>query len=68
VIAGTLPIGLGRALGPLPGDNDGVVRVEETTIDGMSAHARVRVAHSWLPVSGKVARLVQRFVQIGRFG
>ena len=31
VVAGTSPIGLGRVLGRLPGPNDGVVRVEETT-------------------------------------
>jgi pimeloyl-ACP methyl ester carboxylesterase len=67
IIAGTLPIGLGRALGALPGDNDGVVRVEETTIDGMSEHVLVPAAHSWLPVSRAVAGLVERFLQDGRF-
>jgi pimeloyl-ACP methyl ester carboxylesterase len=67
VIAGTLPLGLGRALGRLPGENDGVVQVEETTIDGMSERALVRAAHSWLPASARVAGLVRRFLQSGCF-
>ena len=67
VIAGTRVLGLGRALGRLPGENDGVVRVDETTIDGMSERLLVRAAHSWLPVSRPVADLVHRFLQNGRF-
>lgn len=67
VIAGTLSLGLGRMFGPLPGENDGVVRLEETTIDGMSDCARVPAAHSWLPASARVAGLVQRFLHGGRF-
>lgn len=67
VIAGTLPLGLGRALGRLPGENDGVVRVDETKIDGMADHVQVRAAHSMLPVSSHVASLVRRFLGTGRF-
>lgn len=67
VIAGTLPIGLGRAFGALPGPNDGVVRVEETSVEGMAGRALVRQSHSMLIVSGEVARLVERFLACGRF-
>ena len=67
VVAGTRVLGLGRALGALPGENDGVVRVDETAIDGMSERVLVREAHSTLPVSRPVARLVQRFLHDGRF-
>ena len=67
VIAGTLPVGLGRALGALPGDNDGVVCVEETTVDGMSERALVRIGHSMLTVSGRAGALVERFLGNGRF-
>lgn len=67
VVAGARVFGLGRALGRLPGDNDGVVRVDETTIDGMSERVLVRAPHSMLPVSRPVAALVQRFLQSGRF-
>jgi pimeloyl-ACP methyl ester carboxylesterase len=67
VIAGTAPIGLGRALGKLPGDNDGVVCVDETTVDGMRDRALVHYGHSMLIVSGKVGGLVERFLGAGRF-
>lgn len=67
VIAGTRPLGLGRALGRLPGENDGVVQVDETRIDGMTEHAVVREPHSLLPFSSRVASLVRRFLATGRF-
>jgi pimeloyl-ACP methyl ester carboxylesterase len=67
VIAGTLSVGLGRALGRLPGPNDGVVRVAETPVEGMAARTLVRQAHSSLIVSGQVADLVARFMAQGRF-
>lgn len=67
VIAGTLGVGLGRTLGRLPGPNDGVVRVAETTVEGMRARALVPVGHSALIVSRRVAGLAQRFLAAGRF-
>lgn len=67
VVAGTLPMGLGRALGGLPGINDGVVCVEETTVEGMSERALVRRGHSMLILSGQVGELVERFLASGRF-
>jgi pimeloyl-ACP methyl ester carboxylesterase len=67
VIAGTLSLGLGRALGALPGENDGVVRVEETTIQGMTERVLLPIAHSMLPVSARAAALVDRFLRSGRF-
>jgi pimeloyl-ACP methyl ester carboxylesterase len=67
VVAGTLPMGLGRAFGGLPGMNDGVVCVEETTVDGMSERALVRRGHSMLILSGQVGGLVERFLACGRF-
>lgn len=67
IIAGTLALGLGRAFGRLPGENDGVVCVSETTVAGMSARALVPQGHSLLLVSGQVGRLVERFLATGRF-
>jgi len=67
VIAGTLPLGLGRALGALPGDNDGVVCVDETMVEGMSERALVPAGHSMLAVSGRVSALVEHFLGTGRF-
>ena len=67
VVAGTLSLGLGRLLGRIDGTNDGVVRVEETAVEGMSAHARVPVSHSMLIASAHVAALVRQFLADGRF-
>jgi pimeloyl-ACP methyl ester carboxylesterase len=67
VVAGTVPLGLGRACGRLPGPNDGVVRVEETAVEGMTARTLVPLGHSLLIVSGAVGRLVERFMGTGRF-
>jgi pimeloyl-ACP methyl ester carboxylesterase len=67
VIAGTLPLGLGRALGRLPGDNDGVVCVAETAVEGMADRVLVPEGHSMLTVSGRVSALVERFLAAGRF-
>jgi pimeloyl-ACP methyl ester carboxylesterase len=67
VIAGMLPFGLGRLLGRLPGEHDGVVRVEETTVAGMAERALVRQGHSMLAFSPEVVRRVQRFLLEGRF-
>lgn len=67
VIAGTVPLGLGRALGRLPGPNDGVVRVEETLVQGMTASSLVPLGHSLLIVSGAVGHLVERFLATGGF-
>ena len=67
IVAGTRPIGLGRALGPLPGPNDGVVRLEETAVEGMTEQALVPLGHSALIASGRVARLVAAFLAAGSF-
>jgi pimeloyl-ACP methyl ester carboxylesterase len=67
VLAGTMPLGLGRAFGRLPGPNDGVVRVEETAVDGMAARALVPAGHSALIVSPAVGRQIERFMREGRF-
>lgn len=67
VLAGTVPLGLGRAFGRLPGANDGVVRVEETAVDGMAAQALVPAGHSLLIVSPAVGRKIERFMREGKF-
>jgi pimeloyl-ACP methyl ester carboxylesterase len=67
VIAGTRALGLGRVLGPLPGANDGVVRVEETAVDGMQERLILPVGHSEMLVSPRVARAVRSFLEYGRF-
>ena len=67
VIAGTLPMGLGRALGRLPGPNDGVVCVDETAIEGMSERVTLHVGHSAMLVSARVAAQTAAFLREGKF-
>ena len=65
--AGTRALGLGRMFGPLPGANDGVVRVEETTVEGMRERLVLPVGHSEMLVSPRVAHAVRDFLAHGRF-
>jgi pimeloyl-ACP methyl ester carboxylesterase len=67
VVAGSLPLGLGRAFGRLPGVNDGAVCLEETTVDGMAGRVVLPVGHSAMLVSAKVAAQVAAFLSNGRF-
>lgn len=67
VLAGSLPIGLGRLLGALPGLNDGVVRVEETEVAGMREHVVLPVAHSAMLVSARVAAQAVSFLSDAHF-
>jgi pimeloyl-ACP methyl ester carboxylesterase len=67
VIAGSLPLGLGGALGPLPGTNDGVVSVEESTVEGMTERVVLPVGHSAMLLSARVAEQVAAFLEGGRF-
>ena len=67
VIAGSLPLGLGRMTGRLPGLNDGVVRVEETAIEGMTDRVVLHVSHSAMLVSARVAEQIAGFLAHGRF-
>ena len=67
VVAGTLSFGVGRLLGALPGANYGVVHVDETAVEGMTARVLVPVSHSMLIASPQVARLAGRFLASGGF-
>ena len=67
VVAGSLPLGLGRLLGRLPGVNDGVVSLEETAIEGMSCRTVLPVGHSAMLFSTKVAEQVTMFLAHGKF-
>ena len=67
VIAGSLPLGLGRMFGRLPGVNDGAVCLEETTVDGMAGRAVLPVGHSAMLISARVAAQVAGFLSNGKF-
>jgi hypothetical protein len=67
VIAGSLPLGLGRLVGPLKRPNDGTVLVEETRLPGATQHLTLRTSHSSLVFSAVVARQTAVFLRSGRF-
>jgi len=67
VLAGSLPFGLGRLFGRLPGVNDGVVRLEETAIEGMAERVVLPVGHSAMLISARVAAQVCAFLADGKF-
>jgi pimeloyl-ACP methyl ester carboxylesterase len=67
VLAGTLPVGLGRLFGALPGANDGVVRLEETQVEGMRERVVLPVGHSAMLVSARVAAQAASFLNDARF-
>ena len=67
VIAGSRPIGLARVLGRLPGTNDGVATLDETSVQGMSARLVMPVCHAEMLISARVAHQVVAFLREGRF-
>jgi pimeloyl-ACP methyl ester carboxylesterase len=68
VIAGSRPsIGLGRLLGRLPGTNDGVVRFDETALEGMAGRIVLPVSHTELIFSARVESQTAHFLAHGKF-
>jgi pimeloyl-ACP methyl ester carboxylesterase len=68
VVAGNRPsFGLGRMLGRLPGASDGVVRVEETEVDGMDDRIVLPVGHTELIFSARVETQTAHFLAHGHF-
>ena len=68
VVAGSRPsLGLGRMLGRLPGASDGVVRLEETEVDGMDDRIVLPVGHTELIFSARVETQTAHFLAHGHF-
>jgi len=67
IIAGNLPVGVGRVFSDLPGEHDGTVSVAETEVAGATDRIVVPVTHTGLVVSRAVARQVCAFLQHGHF-
>lgn len=51
----------------IPGEDDGVVPVESTKMEGMTDFITVEVSHSSLPKSEEVAEQVKSFLRKGKF-
>lgn len=68
VIAGRLPVGLGRIVAPdLPPPNDGAISVAETLLPGASDNIVLNVSHSGMLVSRAVAHQIASFLRNGAF-
>ena len=67
VIAGKVPIGLGRLVGVNGAPNDGTIFVEETRLQGILEHLVLRISHTALPFSSTVARQTAAFLNDGCF-
>ena len=67
VIAGDVPLGLGRVMGRFGSPSDGTVLVEETYLDGATEHLILHTTHSGMMCSAIVARQAAWFLRHGRF-
>jgi len=68
IIAGTMPLGLGRLLLEFGEDNDGTIAVSETRLAGAAGFLPLPVTHSSMLWSAKVARAAGSFLEYGSFG
>lgn len=67
IVAGRMPVGLGRLFGKIREPNDGVVTVAETHVTNATDEVVLPVNHTGLLLSSKVARQVCAFLQYARF-
>jgi pimeloyl-ACP methyl ester carboxylesterase len=67
VIAGDLGFGVGRLVGAMGGPSDGTILVEETQIDGAADRVVLRVSHTGMLFSAKVASAAGTFLRTGKF-
>jgi hypothetical protein len=68
VVAGSGGLGLGRIIAPdMPGENDGVVTVDETAVPGMRDRIVLSVSHSEMLVSTAVGNAICAFLRDGHF-
>jgi pimeloyl-ACP methyl ester carboxylesterase len=67
VIAGTVPLGIGRFVTSFDEDNDGIIAVSETRLPGMKDHLCLPVNHEGLIISHKVIDQAATFLKCGQF-
>ena len=67
VIAGNLPLGLGRLFGSLDSEHDGTVQVKETRVPGIADHVVLPVTHTGMLFAPSVADQAGAFFRTGRF-
>jgi pimeloyl-ACP methyl ester carboxylesterase len=67
VLAGILPIGIGMLFPDFPQPNDGVVRLEETRLQGIAGHVTYRINHFGMLLSRRCCTQIARFLATGHF-
>ena len=67
VLAGNIPMGMGRLLGGVPGDNDGTVALAETPLEGMSDYKVLPETHISMLISPRVVAEIHHFLQTAKF-
>lgn len=67
VIAGNVPLGIGRFVADFREDNDGTIAVSETRLDGAKDHLVMSVSHKGMLVSAKVVDQAAAFLKRGEF-
>ena len=67
IIAGTLPLGLGRLFAAFKEPNDGTIAVSETRMPGATDTLLLPVSHFGMLVSASVAQQAGRFLTQGSF-
>lgn len=67
IIAGTVPVGLGRFMGRFDAPSDGTVLVAETHLPGAKQQIKLRTTHSGMIYSAPVARQISSFLHDGCF-
>lgn len=51
----------------IPGDNDGLVSIESTILDGMDDHVVIDAPHAVMPLMPEVIRQAMHFLEEGKF-
>ncbi len=67
IVAGTVPVGLGRLVASFDAENDGTVAVAETRLPGARDHISLSVSHMGMVVSKDVADQTAAFLLRGEF-
>ena len=67
VVAGSVPVGIGRVAGQFDGPNDGTVAVAETELEGARDHIVLQVSHTSMMISRQVADQAGAFLKRGEF-
>ncbi|MEM6513708.1 MAG: alpha/beta hydrolase [Pseudomonadota bacterium] len=67
IVAGNIPVGMGRLTGLFAEGSDGTVAISETKLTGATDHIELRVSHMGMLISRDVADQAAAFLKRGEF-